>query len=268
MTIDSAPAVPPPPLAPSPPPAAVPMLSFRSVSLTFDTGVEAVRDIDLDLMPGEFVSILGPSGCGKSTLLRIAAGLADYSSGRLEADRSHVAFTFQDATLLPWRTVRHNVELLLELRGVGAAERRATAEARIALVGLTGFEEQYPRHLSGGMRMRVSLARALTIDPTLFLFDEPFGALDEITRERLNDELVALHQRQRFTGLFVTHSVAEAVFLSDRVIVMSARPGRIVGNYPIDLPQPRDAATRFSPEFTRHCATLSAALRDASGEQP
>ncbi len=244
------------------------MLSFQSLSLTFDTGMEAVRDIDLDVMPGEFVSILGPSGCGKSTLLRVAAGLADYSSGRLEADRSHIAFTFQDATLLPWRTVRRNVELLLELRGVPAAARAAAADATIALVGLTGFEEQYPRHLSGGMKMRVSLARALTTNPTLFLFDEPFGALDEITRERLNDELVALHRRRRFTGLFVTHSVAEAVFLSDRVIVMSARPGRIVGSYPIDLPQPRDGATRFSPAFVRQCATLSAALRDASGEQP
>jgi NitT/TauT family transport system ATP-binding protein len=247
--------------------AVTPVVSFHSVSLTFDTGVEALRDVSLDIRPGEFVSILGPSGCGKSTMLRIAAGLVDYSSGRLFADRSHVAFTFQDATLLPWRTVRRNVELLLELRKVPAAQRRRIAQEKIELVGLAGFEDQYPRHLSGGMKMRVSLARALTLDPSLFLFDEPFGALDEITRERLNDEVQALHLQQQFAAMFVTHSVAEAVFMSSRVVVMSARPGRIVGVFDIPLPYPRNDAIRFSPEFVEQCGILSAALRSACGEQ-
>jgi NitT/TauT family transport system ATP-binding protein len=242
-----------------------PIVSFKQVSLTFNTGVEALRDVSLDVRPGEFVSILGPSGCGKSTMLRIAAGLVDYSAGRLLVDRSHIAFTFQDATLLPWRTVRRNVELLLELRGVPRAESSRIAQDKITLVGLGGFEDQYPKHLSGGMRMRVSLARALTLDPTLFMFDEPFGALDEITRERLNDEVQMLHLRQKFAAMFVTHSVAEAVFMSHRVVVMSARPGRIVGIYDVPLPWPRDDAVRFSAEFAELCGTLSAALRDASG---
>ncbi len=246
--------------------AAAPIVSFQNVSLTFDTGVEALRDVSLDVGSGEFISILGPSGCGKSTMLRIAAGLIDYTDGKLLVDRSHIAFTFQDATLLPWRTVRANVELLLELRGVPKAERERIAREKIALVGLAGFEDQYPKHLSGGMRMRASLARALALEPTLFMFDEPFGALDEITRERLNDEVQMLQLRQKFAAMFVTHSVAEAVFLSSRVIVMSARPGRIVGVYDIPLPFPRDAAVRFSPAFAELCGTLSAALRAASGE--
>lgn len=241
-----------------------PILSYQSVSLVFESGVEALREVDLDLQQGEFISILGPSGCGKSTMLRIAAGLIDYTGGSLHADRSHVAFTFQDATLLPWRTVRNNVELLLELRGVSADERRRRAQEKIDLVGLSGFEEHHPKHLSGGMKMRASLARALTLDPTLFLFDEPFGALDEITRERLNDELQALHLRQGFAALFVTHSVAEAAIMSDRVIVMSARPGRIQGDYVIDLPKPRDETVRFSAAFAEQCGILSAALREAS----
>lgn len=247
--------------------ATSPILSCESLSLRFPTGVEALREVDLTLHPGEFVSILGPSGCGKSTLLRVAAGLIDYTGGRLLADRSRLAFTFQDATLLPWRTVRRNVELLLELRKRPPVERRMLALEKLGLVGLSGFEDQYPRHLSGGMKMRVSLARALTLDPALFMFDEPFGALDEITRERLNEEVAALHARQRFAALFVTHSVAEAVFLSDRVIVMSARPGRVVGDYRIDLPRPRDASVRFEPAFAEQCNLLSAALREASGDQ-
>lgn len=243
-----------------------PLLSFQNLSLSFRPGVMTLDGIDFELRAGEFVSILGPSGCGKSTMLRIAAGLVDYTSGRLEADRSGVAFTFQDATLLPWRTVRRNVELLLELRKVPEAERPAIAQEKIDLVGLSGFENYYPRQLSGGMKMRVSLARALTLEPSLFLFDEPFGALDEISRQRLNDEVQALHGRQKFAAMFVTHSVAEAVAMSSKVIVMAARPGRIVEVYDIDLPYPRDEAHRFTPEFAAQCAVLSAALRDASGE--
>ena len=245
-----------------------PAVSFKRVSLTFDTGVRALHDIDLEVARGEFVSILGPSGCGKSTLLRIAGGLVDYTAGEVHADRSRIAFTFQDATLLPWRTVRRNVELLLELRKVARAERSRIAREKIALVGLSGFEDHYPRHLSGGMRMRVSLARAMTVDPALFLFDEPFGALDEITRERLNDEVQALYLRHRFAALFVTHSVAEAVFMSSRVVVMSARPGRIIGAFDIPLPFPRDAAVRFSAAFAQQCGILSAALRDVEGDRP
>lgn len=243
-----------------------PLLSFQNLSLSFRPGVQTLDGIDFELRAGEFVSILGPSGCGKSTMLRIAAGLVDYTSGRLEADRSGVAFTFQDATLLPWRTVRRNVELLLELRKVPEAQRRSVAQEKIELVGLSGFEDYYPRQLSGGMKMRVSLARALTLEPSLFLFDEPFGALDEISRQRLNDEVQALHARQEFAAMFVTHSVAEAVAMSSKVIVMAARPGRIVGVYDIELPYPRDEERRFAPEFAAQCAVLSAALRDASGE--
>jgi len=246
--------------------ATQPILSFESTSLTFPNGVQALSDIDFALNPGEFVSIVGPSGCGKSTLLRIAAGLVAHSSGTLRADRSGVAFTFQDATLLPWRTVQRNVELLLELRDAPLEERRRIALEKLALVGLAGFEHLYPRQLSGGMRMRASLARALTVEPQLFLFDEPFGALDEMTRERLNDELQALHARQGFAGLFVTHSVAEAVILSDRVVVMSPRPGRIVEIFSVDLPRPRGDAVRYSAQFAELCGQVSTALRRASGE--
>jgi NitT/TauT family transport system ATP-binding protein len=246
--------------------ATQPILSFESTSLTFPNGVQALSDIDFALNAGEFVSIVGPSGCGKSTLLRIAAGLVAHSSGALRADRSGVAFTFQDATLLPWRTVQRNVELLLELRNAPIEERRRIAAEKLALVGLAGFEHLYPRQLSGGMRMRASLARALTVEPRLFLFDEPFGALDEMTRERLNDELQALHTRQGFAGLFVTHSVAEAVILSDRVVVMSPRPGRIVEIFAVDLPRPRGDAVRYSAQFAELCGQVSVALRRASGE--
>ncbi len=243
-----------------------PILSFEGASLTFPNGVEALSNIDFALHPGEFVSIVGPSGCGKSTMLRIASGLLAHSSGTLRADRSGVAFTFQDATLLPWRTVQDNVELLLELRKIAPEERRRIAQDKLALVGLAGFEQVYPKQLSGGMRMRASLARALTVEPQLFLFDEPFGALDEMTRERLNDELQALHARQGFAGLFVTHSVAEAVILSDRVVVMSPRPGRIVASFAVDLPRLRDDAVRYSAQFAELCGEVSAALRGAGGD--
>jgi len=238
-----------------------PVLRFSGVGLTYADGTAALADIDLQLERGEFVSIVGPSGCGKSTLLRVASGLLEASSGSVEADQERLGYVFQDATLLPWRTVAGNVELLAELHGYPKQERRDLAQAAIELVGLAGFERHHPRRLSGGMRMRASLARSLTLDPVLFLFDEPFGALDEITRERLNDELIRLFLGRHFAGLFVTHSIQEAVFLSTRVVVMSARPGRIVAEIPVDLPYPREPELRYSPQFAAVAREVSTALR-------
>ena len=234
------------------------------MSLTFANRTEALRGVSLDVAAGEFVSLLGPSGCGKSTLLRIASGLVDYSSGELFVDREHLGFTFQDPTLLPWRTVQGNAELLLELRGVPAGERLRIAREKISLVGLDGFEKHYPKQLSGGMRMRTSLARSLTLEPAVVMFDEPFSALDEISRERLNDELLGLYGRQGFTAVFVTHSIPEAVFLSSRVVVMSSRPGRILSEFQIPFDYPRDPSLRYQPEFARLCGAISSALRAAT----
>jgi NitT/TauT family transport system ATP-binding protein len=250
-------------MAPSAPTEAATMLSLEGVDLTFANGTQALRGLSLTVRQGEFIGLLGPSGCGKSTVLRIAAGLIDYSAGKLEVDRERLGFTFQDATLLPWRNVQQNVELLLELRAT-ATERKAVAKQKIDLVGLAGFEKHFPKHLSGGMKMRVALARALTLDPALFLFDEPFGALDEITRERLNDELLSLYARQAFTGLFVTHSIAEAVYLSSRVVVMTARPGRVAREFQIPFAYPRNDALRYTPEFAQLCGEISSALREAT----
>jgi NitT/TauT family transport system ATP-binding protein len=238
-------------------------LSFDGVGMRFPDGTHAVQEASFSVAPGEFVSIVGPSGCGKSTLLKIAAGLLDATSGHVEVGEGNLGYVFQDATLLPWRTVRANVELLGELEGMGRADRRAAAQEAIDLVGLAGFEDKYPKSLSGGMKMRASLARALTLAPKAFLFDEPFGALDEITRERLNDELLALFERERFAGLFITHSIAEAVFLSTRVLVMSARPGRIVGDFAVPFAYPRRPELRFEPAFAELSGRVSEALRGA-----
>jgi len=243
--------------------SAKPALAFKDVSLVFPNGTPGLAGVSLDVADGEFISLLGPSGCGKSTLLKVASGLADYSAGELHVDRDQLAFTFQDATLLPWRTVLGNVELLLELRGVGKADREKVACEKIGLVGLAGFEAHYPTQLSGGMRMRASLARSLTLNPSVFLFDEPFGALDEITRERLNDELIALYVREGFTALFVTHSISEAVYLSSRVVVMSARPGRIVETFDVPFAYPRDESIRYTPQFAELCGRISTSLRAA-----
>lgn len=243
--------------------AAAPALSFRNVSMVFPDGTHAVDDVSLDIAPNEFVTIVGPSGCGKSTLLKIASGLLPQTSGEVAVDRSRIGYVFQDATLLPWRTVRQNVELLTELHGFDRAERRQLATRAIELVGLSGFEDHYPKSLSGGMKMRASLARTLTLEPPVFLFDEPFGAVDEITRERLNEETLQLFQRERFAGLFITHSISEAVFLSTRVLVMSARPGRIVGSYDIPFAYPRDPELRFDSEFAHLSGEISHTLRGA-----
>lgn len=239
----------------------VPTLGFAGVGMTFPDGTQALTDVDLTVAPGEFVSVVGPSGCGKSTLLKIASGLARATTGTTTVTADRLGYVFQDATLLPWRTVRRNVELLAELHGLSKDERARAAREAIALVGLEGFEGHRPRQLSGGMRMRVSLARSLTLQPGLFLFDEPFGALDEITRERLNDELLRLFASQRFAGLFITHSVTEAVYLSTRVLVMSGRPGRIVADVAIPFGYPRDPDLRFTPEFAEICGAVSASLK-------
>jgi NitT/TauT family transport system ATP-binding protein len=243
--------------------AAPAALSFDSVGKIFPDGTEALSGISFDVRPGEFITVVGPSGCGKSTLLRIASGLEHATSGSCRVDRSNIGYVFQDATLLPWRTVKRNVELFAELHQVPTGERdRAVAEA-IELVGLTGFEQHHPRQLSGGMRMRASLARSLVMKPPVFLFDEPFGALDEITRERLNEEALRLFAHEGFAGLFITHSISEAVFLSTRVHVMSARPGRIVASYDVPFAYPREPDLRFDPAFAELSGKISHALRGA-----
>jgi NitT/TauT family transport system ATP-binding protein len=250
-------------------PAAVPhrdtdvLLSVRDVSMTFPDGTHALDSVDLDVRQGEFVTIVGPSGCGKSTVLRIASGLLSGATGAWELADDNLGYVFQDATLLPWRTVQRNVELFCELHGIPANERTSRAREAIDLVGLGGFEGSYPRRLSGGMRMRASLARSLVLHPRLFFFDEPFGALDEITRERLNEELLRLFLHERFGALFITHSISEAVFLSTRVLVMSSRPGRIVGEFEVPFAYPRSDDLRFEPEFAELCGRISHALRDA-----
>jgi NitT/TauT family transport system ATP-binding protein len=233
--------------------------------MTFPDGTRALDPITFSVEAGEFVTVVGPSGCGKSTLLRIASGLEDNTGGTVEIDRTSIGYVFQDATLLPWRTVRRNVELNAELQGMDKATRQVEVAKAIELVNLVGHEAKYPKQLSGGMRMRCSLARSLVLHPKVFLFDEPFGALDEITRERLNDELLRLFQSEKFAGLFITHSIQEAVFLSTRVIVMSARPGRIIGDYPVTFPFPRQHSLRYEAEFAELCGKISADLKDAHG---
>jgi len=245
------------------PRSASPSLAFDRVSMVYPDGTAALDDVSFEVGPGEFTTVVGPSGCGKSTLLRIAAGLTKESSGKVTVGTDQLGFVFQDATLLPWRTVLGNAELLLELHGMNKADRRAKALEALRSVGLTGFERHHPKRLSGGMRMRVSIARSLTLDPSVFLFDEPFGALDEITRERLNEELLRLFVDKGFAGLFITHSIFEAVFLSTRVLVMSARPGRIVADIPVPFPYPRPDELRFDPRVAEIAGQISAALRGA-----
>ncbi len=238
-------------------------LVFDHVTKVFPDGTHAVGDATLSVNPGEFVSIIGPSGCGKSTLLKMASGLTTISGGRLAVDTNNIGYVFQDATLLPWRTVRRNVELFAELNGVPKTARATIVQECIDLVGLTGFEGHYPRSLSGGMKMRCSLARSLTLKPGVFLFDEPFGAIDEITRDRLNTELMLLFGNERFAGLFITHSISEAVYLSTRVLVMSARPGRIIASFDIPFEYPRTEDLRYTAEFAALTGAINHALRDA-----
>ena len=247
--------------SPASPPSIAPALVFDGVAKTFRDGTRALAPTSLSVAPGEFVTIVGPSGCGKSTLLRIASGLERASAGSVVVDRRTLGYVFQDATLLQWRTVRRNVALFAELDKLPKAVRDARVADAIELVGLGGFETKYPKQLSGGMRMRASLARSLVMDPTVFLFDEPFGALDEITRERLNDELLALFRSKGFGALFITHSIFEAVYLSTRVVVMSARPGRVVASFDVPFEYPRSPDLRFDASFSALSGEVSHALR-------
>ena len=249
----------------------VPEIVFKGVSKRFATNSALVlQDIDLSIARGEFVSIIGPSGCGKSTLLKLVAGLSPCTQGEIAVNgmtpknaREMVSFVFQDATLLPWRTVERNVALSLELEGRTRDETAATVEALLELVGLAKVGKSYPRQLSGGMKMRVSIARALATRPRVLLMDEPFAALDEMTRDRMNEELLRLREEQNWTVLFVTHSVAEAVFLSSRVIVLAPHPGRIAHEVAVDLPYPRTEATRESAAFDELVNRTSKLLREA-----
>jgi NitT/TauT family transport system ATP-binding protein len=237
-------------------------LQFHAVTKRFDDGTEALRAISFCVGAGELVAVVGPSGCGKSTLLRLASGLAAPTQGGVEVGAGPVGYVFQDATLLPWQTVLGNVELLGQLKGVPKADRRRVALAAIQTVGLTGSEDKYPRALSGGMKMRASLARALTMSPNVFLFDEPFGALDEITRQRLNEELLQLFQDRLFAALFVTHSVAEAVFLATRVLVMSGRPGALIADIAVPFGYPRSPELRYSAAFAGLAGQVGSALQE------
>ena len=234
--------------------------------------LRAVDNVSITIPQGQFVSIIGPSGCGKSTLLRMFANLELPTSGELNVNglpavearqKRQYAFVFQSPTLLPWKNVLRNVALPLKIQGVPKAERLATAREMIKFVGLEGFESQLPWQLSGGMQQRVSIARALTVRPPVLLMDEPFGALDEITRDRMNVELASLRRFDNQTVLFITHSIAEAVFLSDRVLVMSARPGKVIADLSIDLPEDRTVETRQDPRFFDYVSTIRGYLVDA-----
>jgi NitT/TauT family transport system ATP-binding protein len=250
-----------------------PLVSIRNVSKRFANGTLAVRGVDLDVAAGQVVSLLGPSGCGKSTLLRMIAGLVAPSAGTIEWPTStpsvageaspHLGFVFQDPTLMPWASAIRNVMLPLTLGRLAKAEAEMRAAEMLALVGLKGFERAYPRELSGGMRMRVSIARALVTRPSILLMDEPFAALDEITRQRLNDDLLALWWQHRFTVVFVTHSVFESVYLSQRIVVMAARPGRIMADFVNEAPYPRDRLFRTSAEYAQLCRAASEFLLKA-----
>jgi NitT/TauT family transport system ATP-binding protein len=246
-------------------------IEIREVSKTYPNGTHVLDRISLNIQPSELVSIIGPSGCGKSTLLKLVAGLSPLSSGKISIDgmepvdaREIMAFMFQDATLLPWRTVQRNVELTLELHGESRARRKEKSKAVLGLVGLTNVAGQYPRQLSGGMKMRVSIARALSGRPQVLLMDEPFAALDEMTRDRLNEELLRLRAENRWTALFVTHSVAEAVFLSDRIIVLSVYPGRIAHEIPIRFTTPRNADLRLHAEYEQMVLEVTHKLRSVA----
>ncbi|MBO6726871.1 MAG: ABC transporter ATP-binding protein [Rhizobiaceae bacterium] len=247
------------------------------VSKVFSNGTVALTDMSVDVRPGEFVSLLGPSGCGKSTALRIIAGLGEPSAGTVSWPLSRinarglpegdVGFVFQEPTLMPWQTVFGNVYLPLKLRGQSKSAVRKQVMDMLALVGLADFADAYPRELSGGMKMRVSIARALVTRPKLLLLDEPFAALDEITRQKLNDDVLMLWRQSGVTVIFVTHSVYESAYLSSRVLVMKARPGRVCADIALEPPQERDESYRISEKYRQTCELVSDALRDAMNER-
>jgi len=249
----------------------VPEITLQGVTKRFKNAAVALQDISLDVQRGEFVTFLGPSGCGKSTLLKLVSGLSPASRGEVtvngmtpEGAREMMSFIFQDATLLPWRTVERNVGLGLELEYAARDKRKERVAQMLQLVGLDHVAQRYPRQLSGGMKMRVSIARALVNRPRILLLDEPFAALDEMTRDRLNEELLRLFAEQKWTVLFVTHSVAEAVFLSSRVVILAPHPGRVAHQVEVDLPWPRTAETRESVQFEEMVLHTTRLLRGVS----
>jgi len=251
-----------------------PVVEVLSAEKVFANGFRGLAPVSLSVRNGEFVSLIGPSGCGKSTLLKLVANLIEPSDGKMlwwRGDFSKVgqpgrrlAFVFQDPTLMPWARVEANVRLPLDFAGVAGGEAKTRVAAALKQVELTAAARQYPRQLSGGMKMRVSIARALVTDPDLLLMDEPFGALDEFTRNRLDEDLARLSWERQLSTIFVTHSIYEAVFLSTRIVVMAARPGRVFAEFTVDEPCPRDGAFRDSPRFAALCRELSALLTDAS----
>ena len=255
----------------------IPAVEVLSAEKTYPNGTRALMPVDLTVREGEFITLLGPSGCGKSTLLKMVAGLLAPSNGRLllwrkpveqiESTDHRLSFVFQEPTLMPWARVQANVRLPLDLAGVPAAEAEPRVRESLAMVGLDKFAGNLPRELSGGMQMRVSIARGLVTKPTLLLMDEPFGALDEITRNRLDADLLDLWQRKNLSVVFVTHSIAEAVYLSNRVVVMAARPGRVVEEVAIDVPYPRGPGFRVSTEFARYAQQLQDSLLRASVDE-
>jgi NitT/TauT family transport system ATP-binding protein len=251
-------------------PAAVPQIEFSNVTKRYGPDRTILQSLSLTVEKGEFLTLIGPSGCGKSTILKLISGLTAPTEGHIRIDgltpknaRETVSYIFQDATLLPWRTVRQNVVLGLELEGVTRDRRNEKSAALLELVGLQSVANSYPRELSGGMKMRVSIARALATNPRLLLMDEPFAALDEMSRDHLNEELLRLRSEQKWTAVFVTHSVAEAVFLSTRIIVLAPNPGRIHAEIPVNLAMQRTESLRDTPEFESLVSHTSRTLREA-----
>lgn len=255
--------------------ASRPLIALKGVSKVFSNGTTALQDMTMDVHQGEFISLLGPSGCGKSTVLRIIAGLGDVSSGSIDWPTSghdatgkatpEISFVFQEPTLMPWATVFNNVWLPLRLKGVSKTAARDDVLGALEMVGLEKFADAYPRELSGGMKMRVSIARALVTRPKLLLMDEPFAALDEITRFKLNNDLLHLWEKFGWTVIFVTHSVFESVYLSSRIVVMAARPGRVVNDMAVDAAYPREDEFRTSSVYNDYCREASNALHTAMG---
>jgi len=247
-----------------------PAIHLQHVEKVYANGTVALQDLNLQIVQGQFTSLVGPSGCGKSTVLRLIAGLGTASGGKItwgEEGLKNMAYVFQEAALMPWATVWQNVYLPLKLRGIPVAQAEPKIRECLSLVGLQGVEKRYPRELSGGMKMRVSIARALVTDPQVLLMDEPFGALDEITRSKLNNDVLDLWQQQRWTGIFVTHNIYEAVYLSHRVVVMAAHPGRVVSEVPIHEPYPRTEEFRTSALYNDYCRQISHALYQAMAER-
>ena len=255
-----------------------PLVRLAGIRKVFSNGTEAIRGLDLDIRGGEFVSLLGPSGCGKSTALRMIAGLGEPSEGSIDwptaqydaagRPERELGFVFQEPTLMPWATVFDNVALPFTLKDRPKDDMRERVREALAMVGLARFEKSYPRELSGGMKMRVSIARALVLRPKVLLMDEPFAALDEITRFKLNNDLLRLWEKQQWTVVFVTHSVYESVYLSTRIVVMAARPGRVVGELAVDAPYPRGTEFRTSAPYNALCRDVSDLLDTAMRADP